>query len=140
MHNFFNSENFGLLVPIFGMLIPIVAIISGVVQSWQSEAQRHETIRELARNGQPIPPELLQRGRIKVQVNGDNGSAANNDSTARVSASLRKALILIAVGMGVCAALYIVAPVEWLWGFGLIPLFLGIAYLVIWKIEASSAR
>ena len=53
--NWINAENITSLIPIFGMLIPIVAIISGVISSRHEKSERYETIRTLARAGQPIP-------------------------------------------------------------------------------------
>ncbi|WP_204302016.1 hypothetical protein, partial [Klebsiella pneumoniae] len=48
-----------LLIPILALMIPMAAIVSHYLSKANSERLRHETIRELARAGQPIPPELL---------------------------------------------------------------------------------
>lgn len=48
-----------LLIPIIALLIPIVGIVAHYVGLVNRERERHMTVRELARAGQPIPPELL---------------------------------------------------------------------------------
>jgi hypothetical protein len=47
------------LIPIIALLIPIVGIIGGVTLKITRLNLLHETIRQLAAKGQPIPPELL---------------------------------------------------------------------------------
>jgi hypothetical protein len=130
MHWTFDASTLGALIPLFGMLIPIVAIIGGVAQWWHSEAQRHETIRTLARSGQPIPPELLRSGRSNKSDHGSDLSSQGG------SDSLKPAMILLAIGISLALALYIVAPESGVWGFGLIPAFLGVAFLLVWIIES----
>ncbi|MES2257537.1 MAG: hypothetical protein V4724_03410 [Pseudomonadota bacterium] len=49
------------LIPIIALLIPIVGIIAGVTLKITRLNLLHETIRHLAANGQPIPPELLNK-------------------------------------------------------------------------------
>ena len=129
-----NAQNITSLIPIFGMLIPIVAIISGMIQSRHEKTERYETIRTLARAGQPIPPELL-RG-LKKNQDDDQPPTA---SSSRVSHALKSGIILISVGAGVSCCLYLLQPDGWLWGAGLIPLFLGIGFLVIHQIEKPRA-
>jgi hypothetical protein len=130
-----NAENISSLIPIFGLLIPIVAIVSGMIQSRHEKSERYETIRTLARAGQPIPPELL-RGLKR----GDNDQDGQQQSgSRRISNSLKSGIVLISVGAGVCSFLYLVAPNQWVWGAGLIPLFLGIGFLVIHQIEKPRA-
>jgi hypothetical protein len=116
------------LIPIFAMLIPIVAIIGGTIQSRHEKAERYETIRTLARAGQPIPPELL-RG-LKKRDDSDENSAERRPFNA-----LKTGIILVSVGLGVSFALYLMSPEGWLWGVGLIPLFLGFGFMVIWRLE-----
>ena len=48
-----------LLIPVLALSIPIVAIIAHYLGKAYSEWQRHQTIREFVRAGQPVPPELL---------------------------------------------------------------------------------
>jgi hypothetical protein len=132
-----NAENISSLIPIFGMLIPIVAIISGVIQSRHEKSERYETIRTLARAGQPIPPELL-RGLRKGQDQDPDDQQPQTNSR-RMSNSLKSGIILISVGAGIACSLYLFDPSGLSWGAGLIPLFLGVGFIVIYLIEKPRA-
>jgi hypothetical protein len=123
--NWINAENITSLIPIFGMLIPIVAIISGVISSRHEKSERYETIRTLARAGQPIPPELLRGLRKGHDHDHDDQPQA---FTRRTANSLKSGVVLISVGVGVSACLFLLEPSSWLWGAGLIPLCLGIGF------------
>jgi hypothetical protein len=136
--NWLNPSNLGALIPIFGMSIPIVAIVGGIVQSMRSEAQRHETIRILARAGQPIPPELLRhKGHRQDEAISD--AMRGEVARPRTNGSLRVAIILISIGLGLALSLYLMSPDGWVWGVGMIPTFLGVGYLLIWRIETRGA-
>jgi hypothetical protein len=50
-----------LLIPIIALLIPIVGIIAAVALKITRLHLLHETVRLLSENGQPIPPELLNK-------------------------------------------------------------------------------
>jgi hypothetical protein len=50
-----------LLIPIIALLIPIVGIIAAVALKITRLHLLHETVRHLSANGQPIPPELLNK-------------------------------------------------------------------------------
>lgn len=133
MHSWLDAATISALIPIVAMLIPIVAIIAGVVQWWHGEALRHETIRSLAQSGQPIPPELLRR------TKGGGGDDDESHSASRDhSRFLRGGLILLCLGLGTGALLYFVSPGDWLWSIGLVPGSLGLALILIWKIESRS--
>ena len=49
------------LVPIFALLVPIVGLISWAAVKINRSTLLHETVRQISANGQPIPPELLQK-------------------------------------------------------------------------------
>jgi len=118
-----------LLIPIIGVCIPIVAIVGGLIYKWNLEAARHETIRRLVEKGQPIPPELLPRGQ-----RGDAPLARD------VRSPLRHGIKLVAVGVGLALMFLVMQPGSWLWSIGMVPLCLGLAYLLIWKLEAGRAQ
>lgn len=132
MHFNWDAGTLSALIPIVALLIPIVAIITGALRWWQGEVLRHETIRSIARSGQPIPPELL-RGR----PSSSDGDVPLVAAPATPRSAMRAGFILVSVGLGLCAALYLVAPEDWIWGFGLIPLFMGFAFLAIWRFESN---
>lgn len=48
-----------ILIPVIALLIPIAGIISWTVIKVTRLNLLHETIRQLAASGQPIPPELM---------------------------------------------------------------------------------
>jgi hypothetical protein len=48
-----------LLIPIIALLIPIAGIVAWAAIRITRMNLLHETVRHLASNGQPIPPELL---------------------------------------------------------------------------------
>ena len=112
------------IIPLAGMAIPIVLFLSvvGVVAIVISHRLKktkllHETIRAMIDKGQPIPPELLQP----------------QEPRRRPRSDLRRGLVFIAVGV----ALLITLPGGPAKAGGLIPLLMGVAFLVTWKVEAN---
>ncbi len=109
-------------------VIPIVAIIFGTAMPivfaalvlWYQlrKTQRiHDLALRLAERGQPVPAELFT---------GSRGPYSD----------LRRGLVLIGLGIGLSICL---AQIEVPWAFGLIPLFMGIGYLLVWKLESGTA-
>jgi hypothetical protein len=78
----------------------------------------HETVRLLVEKGQPLPPEIFQQNFQKPK------------------SDLRRGLTWIAVGLGIIG--YFLADHDSSWGMGFIPLFVGIGFLLAWKLESSS--
>lgn len=138
MSSFFTSASVWVLIPLFGMLIPIIGIISSLIHWWHGESERHQTIRELARHGQPIPPELLQSSRRWGHESGHD-SQTDPGPPSRLNPALRTGIILVGVGVGIAATLYVLIPDTWLWGAGFIPAGLGVAFLVIAMLEKRAA-
>ncbi len=116
-----------LLIPIIGVCIPIVAIVGGLLYKWNREQMLHETIRQLAAKGQPIPPELLA---------GRTPRAGAAPASPAGPAALRSGVKLVAVGIGLALMFRVMQPNDWLWAIGMIPLCLGLGYLVLWKLES----
>jgi hypothetical protein len=82
----------------------------------------HDTLRLMIEKGQPIPPELLQPA----------------DPQRRPRNDLRTGLIFISIGIGSIWFFYGVGGgTANVWGLGLIPLLMGFAYLITWKIDAN---
>jgi hypothetical protein len=118
------------LVPLTAMLIPIVAHFMGKAHS---ERQRHETIRELVRAGQPIPPELL----LDVQDSDWHRARRNEANPNRI---LIPAVITGSVGLGLMGMFAVMSPGSWLWSIGLLPLFFGLGLAVYWNVERQQTR
>jgi hypothetical protein len=119
------------LIPIVALLIPLAAIIGGLIYRWRREELWHETIRTLVEHGQPIPPELLQHAGRRPATAGDSKPLGDERSL------FRRGVVLFAVGSGLALMLSVMAPDSWLWAVGLIPLLVGVGYLVVWKVEGK---
>lgn len=117
-----------LLIPILALTIPIVAIVAHQLGKAHSERQRHETIRELARAGQPIPPELL----ADVQ---DSDWSRGRREPASPNRILLPAIINIAVGLGLMGMFAAMMPGAWLWTIGLLPVCIGLGLALYWAAE-----
>ncbi|HEY8881366.1 MAG TPA: DUF6249 domain-containing protein [Roseateles sp.] len=122
-----------LFIPILALFIPIVAILSHYIGKAHSERQRHETIRELARAGQPIPPELLN----DVQDSDFQRARRNQSNPNRI---LVPAIINIAIGLGLMGMFSMMMPGAWLWSIGLLPLFLGLGLALYWAVERKQPQ
>ena len=115
------------LVPILFLLIPLVAIIGGLIVKVKRAKLQHETLRRFVERGQPIPPALLQGGESWPTLG--PGIAAR--------APLRAGAVNMGVGLGLMVMFYTMGG-GWLWSIGCIPLFIGVAYLIVWAIERKS--
>ncbi len=100
---------------LFGVAGPIVLV--GMILWYKSRRTRmaNETALKLAEAGQPIPPELF---------------AGSEDSAS----DLRRGVVLIGLGLALGAFMY---QIDKPWSVGLIPLFMGLGYLVVWKMESG---
>ena len=75
----------------------------------------HETVLRLAEKGQPVPPELFM-------------------GKEEPFSDLRRGVVLVGLGIGLSMFMYQVnAP----WSVGLIPFFMGVGYLIVWKLDAD---
>ena len=114
----------GLFVLLNSNLVPLSPYIAAAVIVWLIVAAKmarrkltHETIRLMIEKGQPIPPELFL-----------DPKKPHND--------LRTGVVLIAVGIGIMA-FYHASHIDNVSTLGLIPLLMGIGYIVVWKIQGS---
>lgn len=114
-----------LAIPLLGLLIPIVAIVAHYLTKAHADRQRHETLREFARAGQPVPPELL------VEAPGERGGATQKDPQQRI---LQPALVNLGLGLGLMGLFAAMRPGSWLWAIGLVPLGLGLGLSVLWLV------
>lgn len=121
-----NSLNFGhLIIPVLGLLIPIVAIVAHYLGKAYSEHQRHLTIREFARAGLPVPPELLADTQ-------DGDATLPQQGKAHPNRILLPGAINVGLGLGLMGMFAVMSPGSWLWGIGLVPLCLGLGLVVLW--------
>jgi hypothetical protein len=114
-----------LIIPILGLLIPIVAVLAHYLSKAHSEYLRHQTIREFARAGQPVPPELLAQSQAGDWQRSPHGNSHPN----RI---LLPAAINVGLGLGLIGMFAVMSPGAWLWAIGLVPLGLGSGLLLLW--------
>lgn len=124
---------FPLMIPILALLIPIVAIVTHYLGKANSERLRHETIRELVKAGQPIPPELMADAP-------DSDWGQRKRDPGNPNRMLLPALINIGLGFGLMGMFYAMSFTSWLWAVGLVPLFLGLGFLTYWLVERKGAN
>jgi membrane protein implicated in regulation of membrane protease activity len=122
------SLSFGhLIIPILGLLIPIVAIVAHYLSKAYAERQRHESIREFARVGQPVPPELL--------ADTSNGNWHRSpDGKSNPNRILLPGAVNVGLGLGLMGLFAVMSPGSWLWGIGLLPLCLGLGLVLLWVV------
>jgi Domain of unknown function (DUF6249) len=101
----------------FAMIVGCVAL--GVSQRLKRARLMHDTLRLMIEKGQPIPPELLQ----------------SPDGIRRPRNDLRNGLVLIGIGIGLVALL--LADHDHDWPVALIPLLIGVAFLIARKVEPN---
>lgn len=116
-----------LIIPILGLLIPIVAIVAHYAAKAYGDRQRHLSIREFARAGQPVPPELLAEG----PTGSDHRNASERNLPSRV---LLPAAVNLGLGLGLMGLFAVVSPGSWLWAIGFVPLCLGLCLLALWAV------
>ena len=107
-----------ILVPLgfFAMVATVVWLVFSA-----RERQRrltHETIRLMIEKGQPVPPELFLDPKI---------AKPRND--------LRRGVLLIAAGFGI--VVFFLAHHDRAWSLGVIPLLVGVGYIIVWKIQGG---
>jgi hypothetical protein len=126
----------GVLVTlIFWTFVGAVILVPMYLKS-RDKQRMYETLRLAYEKGQPVPPELI----AALQTNAPTGSMV---STAE--RDLRRAMVLLAVGLGLCGlgyglwyglmsvsdtAAYITGGS--IAGAGAIPGLIGVAYLILW--------
>ena len=104
------------IVLLFGGPVLIVTIIS--FNNRRKRQLVHQTIDKIIEQGRDVPVELLD-----ALDKGKNGKSA-----------LARGTVNIAIGVAVCVWLYLVSGID-VASIGLIPLCIGIAQIVVWKIE-----
>lgn len=107
------------VILIFGGPIIIVAI--ALHSSVKKRHMTHETINNYVQAGKDIPAEVLQ------------GLQKQEDPKS----NLHKGLVMIAIGLGIIGFFIIIDSYKAV-GLGLIPLFIGLAQLLVWKLESKN--
>jgi hypothetical protein len=119
---------------VFWVFVAAVVLVP-IYLKYQDRQRMHETLRIAFEKGQPVPPELITALQSNI--------APRRPTTPE--SDLRRAIILIAVGLGLCGLGYglwyglmsvndIAAYVTGgsVAGAGAIPGLIGVAHLVLW--------
>ena len=108
------------VVLIFGTPIMIVAFI--LYASYRKRRLIHDTINGYVTSGKEIPPEVLK----------------SFHEEASPKSNLHKGLVMMGVGAGIIIC-FLVIGVDEAAAIGAIPLFIGLAQLLIWKLEKNGS-
>lgn len=122
----------------------LAAVILGPIYLKSKDRERmHETLRIAYEKGQPVPPELI----AALQSNSNLKTESTPDR------DMRRAIVLIAVGLGLCGLGYglwyglssvndIAAYVTGgsVAGAGAIPGLIGVAYLILWLSKRNAPK
>jgi hypothetical protein len=106
-------------VPIFLFAAMVIIVALVIFQRLKKTRMLHETLRAMIEKGTPIPPELLRP----------------QAPQRRPKSDLRSGLVLIGIGIALIIAFYHLGGVPR--GLGLIPLLMGVAFLITWKLEPN---
>jgi hypothetical protein len=99
----------------FGIASPLMLVAAILWYKLKKTERLHEIALKLAEKGQTVPPELFI-------------------SPETPYSDFRRGVVLLTLGIALSLALsQIGAP----WAFGLIPLFMGLGYLLVWRMEGS---
>jgi hypothetical protein len=108
---------------IFGAPVLIVAVI--LYFGFSKSRMQHRTIRMMVEKGQAVPAELL----------------APPAPALRQRSDMRRGVVLTMVGIGVLV--WLGAVNDWeggIWSLGLIPLLIGVGYLIVWMLEGGKSK
>lgn len=116
------------LIPLLALMIPIIAIAGSLITRSRREQMMHETLRQFAERGQPIPPELLS-GSFGLEAKERQNAGINRNAMLYLGG------INVGAGLGLVVMFMAMDPHGWLWAIGCLPLFVGVAMLLAWKYE-----
>jgi hypothetical protein len=107
---------------LFGTVMPVVIVWLVLRYRALRNQLVYDTAVKLAEKGQPVPVELFVSANAK-------------------GSDLRRGFVLIMLGVAICICLYQLGVP---WTFGLIPLLMGVGFLIAWRLEpregAKTAR
>ena len=110
----FGTTILGAIGSVLGLVMPVTVV--GIILWYKAPKNQlmHATALKLAEQGQPIPPAFFAK---------QSASLSN----------LRYGVVLVLLGVGICLALYL-CQLRF-WAFGIIPMFMGLGYLIVWKLD-----
>ncbi len=109
-----------IVVPVAFFLSLLLGLATTLQLRFRKDRERHETIRRMVEKGMEVPAALLTPPALPVS-------------------DLRRGILLVSAGIGLAIFLRLLHGVPpRLWTVGLVPLLLGLGYLVAWRLEARS--
>lgn len=109
-----NNPAVEIIVPAAFFLCVIGVVVAVLLAGLRRQKQLHETLRSMIEKGVDIPPAMLVTPKEPP-----------NDR--------RRGIVLLALGCGLSAFLFVVDKQgTGAWALGLVPLFLGLGYLLAW--------
>jgi hypothetical protein len=105
-----------IVVPLGSVGAFVALVFAGFYASYRRDQTRHQTIRAIIERGGEVPADLMR-------------------PAAPPRSDLRRGVLLIATGGGLMIVLRALSPEPHLWTVGLIPVLLGLGYLLVWKLE-----
>ena len=109
------------VIAVLGFFVTLIlTVVAAAFVVSRMTRQRAETLRLMVEKGAPIPPELLS-------------------PSAKPANDLRRGLLLIFFGLGLGVFLLAVADVHCMWTLGLVPLLMGIGYVVASRVAVKPA-
>jgi len=109
-----------IIIPLSFFVMIIVIVGLALWTRFRRNRMMHETVRLLVEKGQPLPPDIFRENRALTPP----------------ASQLRRGIIWTAIGIGLTA--FFLAGSHGNWGLGLIPLCIGLGYLLAWKLESNS--
>ena len=106
------------VILVFGT--PVIIVIAILIHKAKRTQRIHQTVVALAEKGLAIPPDLFV-----------------DKPAAESSSPLQKGVLLIAVGAGLTIFFLSMPGRHASWGVGVIPLLIGVGYLIVWKLEGK---
>lgn len=112
------------LIPVIGVICIVVMLIAFSLINNRNQAEVQRTLRAALERGVALDPELV------AQMNTSRPSP-NND--------LRRGLVIVSIGLATAVAGFITGSVMEFWTVAVFPLFMGLAFLLMWKIDRRRA-
>lgn len=123
LHDFLMAQQGGseppavaIAVPVAFFLVTLLIVAAALYAGYRKDRQRHETLRLAIERGADIPPALLV-------------------PPTPPKSDLRRGVLLVSVGLALAVLLLAVSPAPGVWTAALIPLSLGLGYLIVHRLE-----
>jgi hypothetical protein len=105
-----------IVIPTVFFTTVVMIVVAGLYAAYRRDRSRHETLRAIIERGGELPPDLLM-------------------PPSRPRSDLRRGVLLLAGGLGLMIVLGALSHEKGVWTAGLVPLLLGLGYLLVWKLE-----